>query len=59
MVASVAELVAGTSDLGRPGDKMTSAALDRVVVDIAAAAPAVAADTLAAVDMIVVGIAVT
>ncbi len=58
-VASLEAQVAGTTDLGRPGDKMTAAALNCIVVDIAAATPAMVVDTSAAGGMVVVGTVVT
>ena len=56
-VASVEEPVAGTADLGRPGDKTTAAALESIVVGIEA--PGMAVDTAAAVNIVVVGTVAT
>jgi hypothetical protein len=51
------EPVAETAVLGHPGDKMTKAALDHIVVDIAHLGHLEDKMTAAALDHIVVGIA--
>ena len=53
------ELIAEITALGRPADTMTTAALNHIVVGIAAAAPGMAVDTSAAGGMVVVGTVVT